>query len=599
MTMTTVGLSAQSWSAIKSQPELYYFGEGWGDTGDEADAEALRSLMSQIKMNITVKNTQKEQYQNTNGEIVADNTFFESSFNSYGQATLENTMRIDLEQTPKRHVGRWIKRSDLDKIWESRRNKIHELIASAREGEQKGRVDVALRSYYWALALLRTMQQSGKEQFEGHTLMPWLRQQIDNVLCEVAIEPLQRKGDDVELMFTYKGKPVSSLDFTYNEGGYESALCSVKNGYGVMELTPGTDPTSYEITIETAYPGQTKFDPELQSVMQCVERINFPKATNKVRAIGQSAPAAPAPASTASFTSIAPNKFVRPAETSTSSVSSSMDEIIAAIRAKRLGEVSGLFEQDALADFSRLMRYGNAKVVGTPQITYMTTASGGIQARGLQLNFSFKNGVRRNFTESLVFNFNPAGKVDCVAFGLDRTSEDDIMGRRTYPEECRKLLVDFIQNYQTAFALKNLDFIESIFDDRALIIVGKVLKDAPSYDEGIRTMSGERYQYNRYTKKEYMSQLRNSFASKEFINLRFNHVSVRKSENGGEIYGIQLEQDYYSNNYCDHGYLFLEINLNDPQKPLILVRTWQPQPDPEFGLYDISSFEISDYVPAD
>lgn len=596
--MITAGLYAQSWSDVKSHPEIYYFGEGWGETGDEADAEALRNLMSQIKMNITVKNTQKEQFASSNGEVVADNTFFESSFNSYGQATLENTMRIDLEQTPKRHVGRWIKRSELDKIWEGRRNKIHELIASAREGEEKGRVDVALRSYYYALALLRTMQQSGKEQFEGHTLMPWLRQQIDNVLVDVAIEALQRKEDDVELMFTYKGKPVTSLDFTFNDGGYESALCSVKNGYGVMELTPGTNPTSYDITIETAYPNQAKYDPELQSVMECVDIIKFPKAFNRVRAVDASAPAKVLPPSTASFTSIAPNKFVRPAEATTSDHSQAMEQIIAAIKAKRPGDVRDLFADDALASFSRLTRYGNAKIVGTPHLTYMPT-DGGTQARGLQVNFSFKNGVRRNFTENLVFTFSPQGKVTNVAFGLDRTSEDDIMGRRTYPEDCRKLLVDFIQNYQTAFALKDIDFIESIFDDRALIIVGKVLKDAPSFDEGIRQTAGERYQYNRYTKKEYVAQLKQSFASKEFINLRFNNVNVRKSENGGEIYGIQLEQDYYSSNYNDHGYLFLEINLNDRSNPLILVRTWQPQPDPDFGLYDISSFYISDYVTAE
>ena len=92
-----------------------------------------------------------------------------------------------------------------------------------------------------------------------------------------------------------------------------------------------------------------------------------------------------------------------------------------------------------------------------------------------------------------------------------------------------------------------------------------------------------------------MEKLKKSFASKEYINLRFNSTKVRKAFNGGELYGIQIEQDYYSSNYGDHGYLFLEINLNNPDKPLILVRTWQPQPDPQFGVYNESLFPVHSF----
>ncbi len=53
---------------------------------------------------------------------------------------------------------------------------------------------------------------------------------------------------------------------------------------------------------------------------------------------------------------------------------------------------------------------------------------------------------------------------------------------------------------------------------------------------------------------------------------------------GGELYGVHIRQDYYSTNYGDTGYLTLLVDFNDPDAPLIKVRTWQPEPDPDFGL---------------
>jgi hypothetical protein len=67
-------------------------------------------------------------------------------------------------------------------------------------------------------------------------------------------------------------------------------------------------------------------------------------------------------------------------------------------------------------------------------------------------------------------------------------------------------------------------------------------------------------------------------------------VSVKKAGTGGEIYGIQLKQDYFSASYGDTGYLFVMVDLNDAEHPTIYVRTWQPEKDPDFGIYDISNF---------
>ena len=87
-----------------------------------------------------------------------------------------------------------------------------------------------------------------------------------------------------------------------------------------------------------------------------------------------------------------------------------------------------------------------------------------------------------------------------------------------------------------------------------------------------------------------MKKLQYIFKSNEFINIRFADNQIRKSGVGGEVYGIQIKQDYFSSSYGDTGYLFLMVDLNNPEEPLIHVRTWQPEKDPDFGLIDLSYF---------
>ena len=75
------------------------------------------------------------------------------------------------------------------------------------------------------------------------------------------------------------------------------------------------------------------------------------------------------------------------------------------------------------------------------------------------------------------------------------------------------------------------------------------------------------------------------FDNKEYVNLKFSNIRITKMMKGDNpnIYGIQIKQDYYSSNYGDTGYLFLLVDMKDYQKPIIHLRTWQPQPDENLG----------------
>lgn len=593
----SVSVLSQSWSEVRNSGN-YFFGEGWGSTIEQANQEALSNLIQQFRVNISVSSSQSHQRHETNGKINSDNTLFKTAINSYAQATLDSTIMLVLSPAPKAHVARWIRKTEVNKIFDGRRTKIYALIDQAERATSKGKVDVALRCYYWAFTLLKSLPNANDDKYEGHHLMTWIPEAIDDILSDIKVKAKPTNESDVELFFEYQGKPVNSLDFTYNDGGMWSNICSAKDGVGLIYVSPGTSMESFNLQVEYEYRGQAMLDPEIQSVMSVAPEFNISKSFMTAKTVPNGSSLHPvSTAYTNSFTDVEEQFYDKPAELAApEAFHKKIECVVAAIKAKDYAGIQNLFTPEGFGVFNRLIRYGQAKVVGEHKYSY-TSFNDEIYARGLQLSFSFRNGVRKNFVEDIVFTFNKQHLISNVSFGLGATTLDDILSKSAYPIEARILLVQFLENYQTAFALKRLDYISTIFDEDAIIIVGTEVKRPPikTMENGYALQNNKFIQYNRYDKNSYLENLKRGFASKEYINLRFNSTQVSKAQNGGQLYGIQIEQDYYSSNYGDHGYLFLEINLNNPNQPLILVRTWQPEPDPEFGVYNETLFPVHSF----
>lgn len=87
-----------------------------------------------------------------------------------------------------------------------------------------------------------------------------------------------------------------------------------------------------------------------------------------------------------------------------------------------------------------------------------------------------------------------------------------------------------------------------------------------------------------------MRNLEACFNANEYVNIRFADNLISRADKGGELYGIQIKQDYYSTHYSDKGYLFLYVDLNNSDKPIIKVRTWQVEKDPTLGVYTMYNF---------
>lgn len=593
--MASVSVSAQSWDAIKSNP-LYLYGEGVGATVEEADKQALADLISKIAVNVSSVTNQSDNEKVNNGTLTS-NSDFKSTIQTYSQATLTNTERIILKNEPDARVGRWIKRSEIQKIFEARKLKINSLIELADKAEKNLKIDDALRCYYWAYTLLRSLQNPNEmtrtdSNGKAQLLSVWLPEKINSVLDNLKATYIRKNGDDAELAFTYKGQPVSSVDYSYFDGIGWSNIYSAKDGIGILELPSSSNLKQYPLKFEFEYRGQSHIDPEIESVINTIKSTPFKAAYTNVKVKDNAGKASRILTQLEISSTDTEAKLQQPTDGS-EKYAKMMAEVAKAVQSRNYDAVDDLFTSDGLNVYNRLIKYGSARVVGNPVYQVYQDGSGVI-GRGLQMCFSFKNGIRKAFVEDLVFTFDDNGKILNIAFGLGKKAETDVLNKVVWSETARKSIMDFLENYKTAYALKRLDYIKTIFDDDAVIITGHVVKRNPvlvrNPEFGATIKNNTIVRYNRQTKDEYIHNLARTFASNEFVNIRFANNDVYKMGKGGEMYAIQIAQDYYSTHYGDKGYLFLMVDINDPQHPLIKVRTWQPEKDPKFGLYGPGDF---------
>ena len=228
---------AQSWEQVQRSSD-YLCGEGYGNSIDEADQQALSDLISKISLNVSASTEGKDRSVVRNGDV-DETSQFSMTVQTWAQATLTNTERVILHNEPDAHVGRWIKKSELHRIFDGRKAKIRDMVTTALQAEENGKADIALRNYYWALTLLKSLQYPNELTYKEddgkeHCLVTWIPTKMEGVFDELKATVAKRDGDNLELFITYRGKAVSSVDYTYFDGSTWSGIYSAKDGRGAL-----------------------------------------------------------------------------------------------------------------------------------------------------------------------------------------------------------------------------------------------------------------------------------------------------------------------------------------------------------------------------
>ena len=259
-------VSAQEWENVKTDTS-YIWGEGWGSSVDEADQQALSSLVSKITIAVVSDFRQvEEQILSSSGD---EHFLMQSNRSSaYSNVTLSNTHRVVLKNGRKAHVGRWIHRDELDVIFADRKSRILEYEDLASDAELAGRLDDALRYHYWAYVLLRSLQRPSELRSEGGLmLLNSIPESISSILEDVHVRMTSHTGDVVKLNFTFRGRPVGGLDFSYFDGARWASLTSVRSGLASLDMAPGALADYIQLRIEYAYCGDSLMDGELYDTM--------------------------------------------------------------------------------------------------------------------------------------------------------------------------------------------------------------------------------------------------------------------------------------------------------------------------------------------
>ena len=598
VTFLFIALAAKGQSIEEIQTSKdYIWGTGNAASLKKADNEALAALISQISTNVSSKFEQLTEGGTDGDKATVDETF-KSVINTYSRATLNNTRRIVIQNEPEAVVMRYIKVAEIQRIFDGRKTKILDFAQEAIRAEKKAQVADALRYYYWALVLLQSYPDGNfltmkDEEGKDLLLTTWIPKQMNDIFSnlKVSMESTHLDGDlkTINLKVLYKGQPARNYDYTYFDGRDWSNIFSAKDGTGIVELPVLANARNLQLRTEYMFEGEANIDNELSEVMGTVNPIAMRNCALKLEGDEPKPGVEKAEdvqlAGTDSATTT--NNGIRFLSTMQSAAyEDTMKKVESSIRTRNYDGIQDLCTKNGYDMFNSLIKYGQAKIVSEPQFKFLE-CNGEVTCRSLPLSFKFKSN-QRTFVEDVVFTLNKEGKIDCLSFGLNKPAVDDIMNQTSWNDTVRNVLINFLESYKTAYALKRYDYINSIFSDDALIITGSVLKHTVS-NEG-QAMSKQAVKYPRQTKSEYMKKLQHIFRSSEFINLRFADNQVRKSGVGGEIYGIQIKQDYFSSSYGDTGYLFLMVDLNNPKEPVIHVRTWQPEKDPDFGLIDLSHF---------
>ena len=325
---------------------------------------------------------------------------------------------------------------------------------------------------------------------------------------------------------------------------------------------------------------EANIHPDLRSVLETTEPVPFSAAEFFVDLKGSNVTDGPKPS----------NIMTKSESTAESPHFTTIQAIERGLAQKNYSALQGYFTSEGWEMFRKLVAYGDAKLLRSPEVQFLPDEHG-IVCRSFPMSFTFR-GNRRTFVEDVVFYMDHQAKVKEVAFGLEDAAVADIMGREQWSIDARQTMIHFLETYKTAYALKRLDYIESIFSQDALIITGSIVKGTGQKEMQPAKMA--QVKYTRQTKEQYIKSLKKCFASNEFVNIRFADNTVRRSASKPDIYGIQIKQDYFSSSYGDTGYLFLLIDFQKPEAPLIHVRTWQPDLDPNVrdGRIDITSFTL-------
>lgn len=258
-------------------------------------------------------------------------------------------------------------------------------------------------------------------------------------------------------------------------------------------------------------------------------------------------------------------------------VSMMLSEINSAQSAGRSLNFAAMGRLNIRVQQSMAMLWENTPFICTDEeiIEHCITTGTGYQVRNIPL--MMKPTGERLFNEDdyqeAVISFDRQGNVEsfylCISMNLYMNvikSNIELTDLRR-----RQMILDYVEQFRTSYNQKDINFLNQVFSDDALIITGRVITQ--KQPEGFMT---QKIRYNKQSKQQYLNNLRRVFKTTKYIHVSFDDIEVMRHPTNPNFYGVTLHQGWTSNIYHDEGYIFLLWDFRNEDAPEIHVRTWQP-----------------------
>lgn len=590
------------------------FSYGSGTTYDLARQDAIKKLAS--KINVTIENTTK--INRTVNKGIETEKFFSEVSDLFSSVRFPYYYDYVVGFDKKRNIYTvfcCIKKEDMERELEKLKDEEKEEEARRIEDLQLNinyyyehgvksvnnyKIGEALKEFYSGYLL--SLEEKGLQiEYDGKRFPANLefRDKLDETLGNIRVQCIKESEEDDGMMTIYKKdlgfyykneegyKEISNLDFEFFNGDTWKQGPSVNDGFSLVELRYDNDSVLLRFICDYKENeiGKNEYD-QLKGKKQKQSK-DFKKdyvvviqrdTEGNVPELKMDSLIASKPIDSLGAELVDRGRSVILTEI--------MSKIEASIRTKRYYDVKPYFTDEGMDCFTKLINYGNASIVSEPDYKFLDYGDL-VLCRSLMMQFNFRNN-NKQFIENVTFRFNNDNLIESLAFTLLDVDEHAILDNTDWKISSRLALLCFMEDYQTAYALRRIDYLEQVFSDDALIITGHKLMKREKGD-GIRFV--EDVKYDTISKANYMNRLRRHFKSREYINLDFNEAEFEMSPSIDDFFSIQVHQKYYSSSYNDIGYLFLAVDMSE-ENPVIWVRAWQEDKIPKEKRITLSNFHF-------
>ncbi|MCK4654121.1 MAG: LPP20 family lipoprotein [Candidatus Cloacimonetes bacterium] len=564
----------QQITSIQSQPDIYYFGYAEGKQRKETDQKALQELMSKIYVVVSseVTSTTSE----TGSGNVSEN--LDKVLSTYTYGRLPDVEQLYYKTGPIFHILRYIKKSEYKKIFENKKTEIRGFLREAEENLFLNQLGKAFRNYYRAAVAIEGLQE-GSLQYKDKVYSPeiifnLIREIGEDIRIKLVSNEYKYETRTIVLDISYNKKPVNDLNIYYYD---LHDFIPHKTNYNLLQIDLwGKEYKNMEtLTVkidmkENLYNSYLNEIKILSELFECEQleiykeiklkkkKIKSPLRRGKERSKRGFNITFNNPANCPLEKQIAENTFF---------LFTSLDNEL-------IDDRIIFSDESIITRMDKVIDNNHTKLLVYPQTVDINKTDFGWEVRQFGVSVSCEGFPTRN--ETVVVDFDENGKIYNFCYTINPALHElfETQGTAAGDWDYRQIAIKFLENYKTSYTTKNIEDIETLYSEDAIIIIGKVITRTKLNRDIRSDFSEKEIIYFKRTKKEHIQKQKEVFARNKFVWLQFDTFNINCAPIE-KIYGVSMKQNYFSSTYKDEGYLFLLTDFRG-EKPLIHVRNWQP-----------------------